>query len=196
VLPLDTYQTGFEESGGGINSQNGWWLDACVPRVQAGTGHGPFAIAEAAEVRVVIHSTFQPPSPDATLTWDVSWSGFATSFVGADSSAQARIIVRVYELIAATVSTPGPVVFERVVEDDGVGSALQGVATLRMDGSDFQTVVLPPLDPDKIYRVEAELQCKSRVAFSVGATVCAFAQEATSGLTVNDWSLSFSGVPT
>ena len=119
-----------------------------------------------------------------------------TSFVGADSSAVATITVRVYEIIPGTdAAARGPVVFERVIAQDGVGSALQGVATLRMDGSDNQTRPLDPLDPAKIYRVEAELSCSSRVAFSVGATACAFGDETTSGLTVNDWSIRFDNVP-
>jgi hypothetical protein len=145
----------------------------------------------------MLYTSFQPRSTDATITWDVSWSGFLTSFVGADSSARATVTVRVYEIIPSSggSATIGPVVFSRTVVDDGVGAALQGVATTRLDGGDYQTAVLPPLDMDKFYRLEAELKCSSRVAFSVGATVCAFAEEATSGLKVNDWSIRFDNVP-
>lgn len=180
-----------DQSGGGYFG-NVYVLDPDNRRVQVGTGHGPFAIAESADVWARLHSSFSPLSPDATVSWDIAWSGYATAFVGADAAAQARITVRVRE---STGGVLGPVVFERVVEDDGVGAALQGVATLQMNGSDGQRVVLPPLDPTRIYRVEAELHCRSRVAFSVGATVCAFDDGPTSGLTVNGWHLVFDNVP-
>jgi hypothetical protein len=196
VLDIASFQASYEESGGGIGSANWWSLTPSEPRVQASTGHGPLAVAEAADVWVRLHSTFQPPSSDATLTWDVSWSGYMTSFVGADSSARARVTARVYEIIPGTQgATRGPIVFEQVVADDGVGAALQGVATMRMDGDDYRSAILPQLDPAKTYRVEAELHCSSRVAFSVGATVCAFGDETTSGLTVDDLQLVFENVP-
>jgi hypothetical protein len=144
----------------------------------------------------MLYSSFQPRSSNATVTWDVSWSGYMTSFVGADSSARARVTLRVYEIFAGSgAATVGPTVFERTVAYDGVGSALQGVATLRMNGADNQTVALPLLDPGKFYRLEAELECSSRVAFSAGATVCTFGEEAPQGLRVNDWSIRFDNVP-
>jgi hypothetical protein len=65
-----------------------------------------------------------------------------------------------------------------------------------MDGGDSQSAVLPALDIDKFYRLEAELACSTRVAFSFGATACAFGDEATSGLRVNDWSIRYDNVPT
>jgi hypothetical protein len=160
------------------------------------TEHGPLAIAEAAEVRAMLYSSFQPRSSDATVTWDVGWSGYTTSFVGADSSAVASVILRVYEIIPGSGSaTVGPTVFERVVLQDGVGSALQGIATMRMDGGDHQSAELPELDLGKFYRLEAELRCSTRVAFSVGTTGCYFGDEPTSGLTVNDWSIRYDDVP-
>ena len=196
VEELDFFKARHEESGGGINSQNFWFLDPDSQLAQVNTGHGPFAVAEAAEVRAMLYSSFQPRSSDATVTWDVSWSGYMTSFVGADSSARARVTLRVYEIFAGSgPATVGPTVFERTVADDGVGSALQGVATLRMNGADSQTVALPPLDPGKFYRLEAELECSSRVAISAGATVCTFGEEAAQGLRVNDWSIRFDNVP-
>ncbi|MFK8025011.1 MAG: hypothetical protein AB8G26_13705 [Ilumatobacter sp.] len=191
VYDLDSIQASFAESGGGVNSQNGWVLRPEEGRVAAETGHGPLAIAEAAEVQVRLHSTFQPHSPNGVVEWDVAWSGFVTSFVGADSSAQATVTVRIYELIPGAANPRGPVVFARTVLSDGAGAALQGVATVRMNGSDSQRVELPTLDPSTIYRLEVELECSSRVAFSVGATVCAFADEVTSGLFVDDWSMTF-----
>jgi hypothetical protein len=195
VDEADFFKARYEESGGGLYSANFWAWDTDVPRAQASTGHGPLATAEAAEVRTMLYSSFQPRSSEATITWDVSWSGYMTSFVGADSSAMATITVRVYEIVPGTeTASIGPTVFERVLAEDGVGSALQGVATLRMDGGDSQSAVLPPLDLAKFYRIEAEVKCSSRVAFSIGATVCSFGSESTSGLTVNDWSIRFDNV--
>jgi hypothetical protein len=196
VQQLDFYHTRYESTGGGINPQNAWSLDSDEPRVQVATLHGPLATAEAAEVRAMIYSSFQPRSSEATITWDVTWSGYATSFVGADSSAKATVTIRVYEIIPGTeTATIGPTIFEQVVAEDGVGSALQGVATLRMDASDSRSAVLPPLDLAKFYRLEAELECSSRVAFSVGTTWCDFVEEPASGLTVNSWSIRFDNVP-
>jgi len=196
VDDADFFKGRHAESGGGINSQNFWFTDPDTRRARAKTAHGPFAIAEAADVKAMLYTSFQPRSPEATVTWDVSWKGFATSFVGADSEARARVTVRVYEIIPTTggPATVGPVVFSETVLDDGVGAALQGVATLRMEGRDNRTVVLPPLDMDKFYRLEAELRCTSRVAFSIGATVCAFAEDDTYGLRVNDWSIRYDNV--
>lgn len=195
VDDADFFKGRHAESGGGVNSQNFWFTDPDTQRVRIKTFHGPLAIAEAAEVKGMLYTSFQPRSSEATVTWDVNWSGYMTSFVGADSSAQATITLRVYEIIPGSgAATIGPVVFSRTVADEGVGAALQGVATLRMDGGDSQTAVLPPLDMTKFYRLEAELKCSSRVAFSVGATACAFADETTSGLKVNDWSIRFDNV--
>ncbi len=195
VVNYDFFKARYSQTGGGLISQNYWWWDTNVPRAKVQTGHGPFATAESAEVKVMLYSSFQPQSTDATVTWDVSWSGYMTSFVGADSSAKATVTIRVYEIIPGTdTSTIGPTVFERVVAEDGVGSALQGVATLRMDDGDHQSAVLPTLDLHKFYRLEAELKCTSRVAFSVGTTVCDFGENANSGLVVNAWSIKFDNV--
>lgn len=188
TLSLDSFQTNVAEEGSGYLG-NVYSLDPANRRVQVGTVHATFAVAESAKVQAWVYSTFSPPSPEATLTWNVSWSGYTTAFVGADAAAQGRVTVRVRE------ANRGTVVFERVLEDDGVGAALQGVATLSMNDSDSQSVVLPPLDPSKRYEVEAELECRSRVAFSIGATACDFSAEATSGLRVNDWSIRFDNVP-
>lgn len=197
VDEADFFKARHAESGGGLISYNDWLLDPDNRRVMAKTAHGPLAVAEAAEVKAMLYTSFQPRSTDATVTWDVSWSGYTTSFVGADSSAVATVTIRVYEIIPGSGgSTVGPTVFERVVLDDGVGSALQGIATLRMDGGDFRTEKLPELDLDKFYRLEAELRCSTRVAFSIGATGCYFGDEATSGLNVNDWSIRYDNVST
>ena len=196
VDEADYFKARHAESGGGLISYNDWNLDPDARRVMVKTEHGPLAIAEAAEVRAMLYSSFQPRSSDTTVTWDVGWSGYTTSFVGADASAVASVILRVYEIIPGSGSaTVGPTVFERVVLRDGVGSALQGIATMRMDGGDHQSAELPELDLGKFYRLEAELRCSTRVAFSVGTTGCYFGDESTSGLTVNDWSIRYDDVP-
>ncbi|MGY6501072.1 MAG: hypothetical protein ACXIVQ_09320 [Acidimicrobiales bacterium] len=190
-MNLTNFEGRGEESGGGINSQNFWYVDTEFPFARASTNHGPFATLEAAEVKARVYSQFEPLSSEATATWDVSWNGELLSALGADSSAQARVTLRVYEVTPG--NRAGPTVFERTVVDDGIGSALRALSTLTMKGSDNQSVALPPLDLDKVYRLEAEIHCSTRVAFSLNHTACGFGGIA--GLHVASWSIRFDNVP-
>jgi hypothetical protein len=86
-----------------------------------------------------------------------------------------------------------PTVFEQGVGDDGIGAALRGLSTLDMEGSDHQSAVLPPLDVDKHYRIEAEMHCSTRVVFSVVGTRCGFAN-ILGGVMAESWSVRFDNI--
>lgn len=168
--------------------------------MQGFTGHGPFATLESAELRTRLYSSFQPRSSDATVDWDIRWKGTLGAVVGADARSQATITVRVYEIITSNDGSParvGPTIFERVIADEGIGAALQGVSILEMNDRNAQSVRLPALDLDRFYRLEVELHCSTYVAFSLSATVCDFEDvgDPSGGVLVDDWSITFDDVP-
>lgn len=53
--------------------------------------------------------------------------------------------------------------------------------------------MLPPLDVDKHYRIEAEMHCSTRVVFSVVGTRCGFAN-ILGGVMVESWSVRFDNI--
>lgn len=165
-------------------------IDKAAGRVGVFSGHGPGAIAESAETWGRLWSTFQPRTANATATWKVRWKGTLVAAVGVNARSQVDVKVSVYELDRSTsVAKPGPVVFSRTVLDEGIGAGLQGLDVANFGDSDRQSVKLPRLDPNKVYRIQAEVHCRTFVAFSGSATLCGF--ERPGGLWVEDWFLEY-----
>ena len=200
VQNLDFFKSRVEDSGGGLIPATRWNLDEDSARIQGFTGHGPFAIAESAELKARLYSSFQPQSTDATVEWDIRWNGTLSAVAGADARSEATVAVRVYEIITSndgSPARPGPTVFERVIANESTAAAFQGLSLLYMDDRDIQSVQLPALDLAKFYRLEVELHCSTFVAFSLSATTCGFegSNDPSRGVTVESWSIHYDNVP-
>lgn len=160
--------------------------------IEAGTAAGAFAIGENFNAYARLYTPFQATRADAQLSYDIDWSGTMTAFVGADSAAEVSVTVRVYEIVPNTGGPAGRgnIVWERELENSGVGAALQAISVDQVRGSERRTVRLPLLEAGRSYRVEAEVYCNTRVIFSVGATACDF-RSGSRGVRVNDWSIEY-----
>ena len=177
----------------GLSRASAWRFNTNSRVIEASTTAGVFATGENFHAYARIYTPFQARRADAELSYDIDWSGTMTAFVGADAAAEVWVRVRVYEIIVNNNGGPagrGDVVWERELENSGVGAALQAISVDQVVGSARNTVRLPRLEAGRSYRVEAEVYCNTRVIFSVGATSCDF-RTGDRGATVNDWAIEY-----
>lgn len=177
----------------GLSRTSSWRWNPDTRVIKSSTAAGLFATGENFHAYARLYTPFQARRADAELSYDIAWSGTMTAFVGADAAAEVWVTVRVYEIIPNSTGGPagrGDVVWERVLENSGVGAALQAISVDQVVGDARSTVRLPMLDAGRSYRVEAEVYCNTQVIFSIGGTACDFSA-GDRGVTVNDWAIEY-----
>ncbi len=169
-----------------------WSYNTVEGRLTARTFFGFGALGEQITARAYLESGFKPHRSSASFVVDLDWNGRVSGFNSFDSYSAGRVIIRIRERVS------GRVVFEHDVLDDGVGAGYQGIAAAQLEGSVNQSFPLPTLDTSVIYVAEVELQCHSRVAASLGTTVCDMRPELFNentnldyGVTLNYWAIEF-----
>lgn len=200
VQELDFFTSRIDETGGGLISATPLELRR-GQRPHAGL-HRPRSVRHPRIVRAADPPVLLVPAAvdRRDVDWDIRWNGTLGAVVGADARSEATITVRVYEIITTNDGSParvGPTIFERVIAENGIGAALQGISILEMNDRNTQSVRLPELDLDSFYRLEVELHCSTYVAFSLSATTCGFegSSDPTRGVIVDDWSITFDNAP-
>lgn len=148
--------------------------DCIRGRASAFTGAGPGATGEQLEASSLVYNTFTARRANAHLLMDLEWRGSLFSAVGANANAgvEAFIIVRELGSDGKPVKTVPGMPYRIFSEELGL-EAIQGIDTLEIDDSRSVSVPLQ-LNPGATYRVELEITCNTRVAFSVSATACDF----------------------
>lgn len=171
----------------GITSDGGWSWNTTTRKLTAWTASSAFATAEDFDAWAFLRADFSPYTSNAVLEIDLEWWGTMTSFVGASALAEMDVYVRLRRQTTSGYST----VWDWHPVDDGIGSGLKALEVLKVEDSEVRTFTMPELAVDGTrYRMEVELRCRTKVVFSIGATACD-ANGGERGLTVNDWSLTF-----
>ena len=151
-------------------------------RLEVFSGKGPVSSGNVTG-EAWLWADFPAHRPSADIDLNVRWKGSLISFAGANSVAEVTITARIIEIGGPTVAT-------EVFLNKAVGSDQSG-DTATLDDSDFKRIPVT-LDTTKSYRIELELECEVRVAFSLGATTCNFLQDDNSfGAWVTSWKVTF-----
>jgi hypothetical protein len=147
--------------------------DCVRGRVQAAALAGPFTIAERLEASALVYNTFRAWTTDAELQMDVSWSGSLVAVTGADAHTSVALTVTVMELdekgkVVRTVAG-----LPYTIMEEEIGAGIQGFDSVTL--KDSRSLSIPMrLVVGKTYRVELELTCDARAAFSASVTGCSF----------------------
>ncbi|MEA3276626.1 MAG: hypothetical protein U9Q81_15300 [Pseudomonadota bacterium] len=144
------------------------------------SGLGPLTFFENITGEAAIYVDFPAHRADADLIIDVGWKGTLLALASADAHSEVALLARV-------LKSNGTEIQSHTFLDEEIGSALEGADTRSFE--DRSKILLPlTLDPGAAYRVELELTCHVRAAFSISATTCGFYER---GAWVNSWAIEF-----
>lgn len=139
---------------------------------------GPAQAGKDVHGELFIFRNFDAHRENASVQMSVTWNINLFSLAGANASSEAKIILRVKEV-------GGPTIASHTYYSDGLGlEAIQGLDNLK--STETENIAFNvSFDQGKRHRLELEVECKVRTAFSLGATQCV------NDVKINSWSVTF-----
>jgi hypothetical protein len=143
---------------------------------------------ETIEAKAIGYSQFNARAARGALHASINWRGTLLSAVNLSASTEMIVALKVREINPN--GSPGPEIFSRRLERDGIGSGLKAAEVLNVDDGIDQAYELN-MKVGQRYRVEVELECKLRVDVISFALIDCNAETGNRGVFVNELEIMY-----